>query len=52
MTDKMELVNQQDLELKKQLDIIKWPIDYGAITLQLRAGKVGLLKIERTVRLD
>ncbi len=42
----------QDLKLKDQLDKIDWPIEYGLISVQLRAGKVTLLKIERTVKLD
>jgi len=44
--------NQQDIELKKQLEKIDWPIEYGIISIQLRAGKPTLIKIERTIKLD
>ena len=44
--------NRQDLELKKELEKIDWPIKFGTITVQLRNGKPTLLKIERTVKLD
>jgi len=52
MTDRLEIQSQQDNELKKQLEKVMWPIEYGIITVQLRAGKATLLKIERTVKLD
>jgi len=52
MTDKIELENQQDIELKKQLNNIEWPIEYGIISIQLRAGKPTLVKVERTIKLD
>lgn len=44
--------NQQDLELKKELEKIDWPIDYGAVKIQIRNGKPTQITIERTVRLD
>ena len=46
------MTDQQDTALKEQLEKIDWPIEYGIITVQLRAGKPTLLKIERTVKLD
>ena len=52
MTDKPDLENQQDSELKKQLEEVKWPIEYGIISVQLRAGKPTLIKVERTIKLD
>lgn len=52
MTDKFELENEQDVELKRQLDKIAWPIEYGIISIQLRAGKPTLVKVERTIKLD
>jgi len=42
----------KDIELKKQLEKIAWPIEYGNIRIQLRAGKPTLITIERTVKLD
>ena len=48
----VDLQSQQDAELKKQLEAIDWPIDYGIISIQLRAGKPTLVKIERTIKLD
>lgn len=52
MTDRLEIENPQDAELKKQLDKIKWPVDYGSLKLQLRAGRVTLVTVERTIKLD
>ena len=52
MTEKFEFENKQDIELKRQLNKIEWPIEYGIISIQLRAGKPTLVKIERTVKLD
>lgn len=40
------------IDLKKQLDKIDWPIEYGSIKIQIRNGKVTLMTIERTVKLD
>lgn len=42
--------NQQDLELKKELDKIDWEkyLEYGNIRVQVRAGKKTLTTIERT----
>jgi len=52
MTDRMELENTQDMELKRQLETVSWPIEYGIISIQLRAGKPTLIKVERTIKLD
>lgn len=52
MTDRLEIENQKDLELKKSLEKIDWPIDYGIIKIQIRQGKPTLVTIERTVKLD
>ena len=52
MTDRIELENKQDVELKRQLETVNWPIEYGIISIQLRAGKPTLIKVERTIKLD
>ena len=52
MTDRFDLENKQDTEFRKQLDKIAWPIEYGIISIQLRAGKPTLIKVERTIKLD
>jgi len=52
MTDKFEIENQNDIELKKSLDKIDWPCYYGSVKIQIRAGKPSLITIERTVKLD
>ena len=46
--------NQQDLELKKELEKIDWKkyLEYGNIRIQIRQGKPTLVTIERTVKLD
>jgi len=41
-----------DIELKKELEKINWPIDYGTVKVQIRNGKPTLITIERTVKLD
>ena len=41
-----------DLELKKELEKVNWPIDYGTVTVKIRQGKPTLVIIERTVKLD
>lgn len=41
-----------DLELKKELGKINWPIDYGSVKIQIRQGKPTLVTIEKTVKLD
>ena len=50
--DRLELENKEDTEFKKQLEQVKWPIEYGIISIQLRAGKPTLVKVERTIKLD
>jgi len=47
-----EAQNQQDTNLKEQLDKIDWPIKYGNIRIQLREGKPTLVTIEKTIKLD
>ena len=44
--------NPQDLELKKELEKVDWPIKYGSVTVKLFNGKPTLVVIERTVKLD
>jgi len=43
-----------DEELKKQLEIIDWQkyLKYGSIKLQIREGKLTLITIEHTVKID
>jgi len=50
--DRLELENKEDTEFKRQLEQVKWPIEYGIISIQLRAGKPTLVKVERTIKLD
>ncbi|MCK5643546.1 MAG: hypothetical protein KAJ19_22285 [Gammaproteobacteria bacterium] len=52
MTDRVEIQNQKDLELKKELEDIDWNLDYGSVKIQIRQGKPSLITIERTVKLD
>ena len=42
----------EDLELKKELDKIDWPILYGSVKVTIRQGRPTLITIERTVKLD
>ena len=50
MTDKLEIQNQQDIALKKELEKIDWSkyLDYGSVKIQIRQGKKTLTTIERT----
>ena len=41
-----------DAELKKQLEEIDWPVNYGSVKITIRDGKPTLVTIERTVKLD
>ena len=52
MTDRVEIINQKDLDLKKQLEKVDWPIDYGNVKIQIRNGKPTLCTAERTIKLD
>ncbi len=52
MPDGKEVLAPEDLELKKKLDAIKWPIEYGVVTVQIRAGKPTLATLAQTVKLD
>ena len=52
MVDRLEIKNQEDEILKQSLDKIDWPVDYGSVKLQIRQGRVTLITIERTVKLD
>ena len=52
MTDRLEITNQPDIKLKRELEAVNWPITYGNVKIQLRNGKPTLVTIERTVKLD
>ena len=52
MTDKVVIQNEQDLELKKELEKVDFNLDYGSVKIQIRNGKPSLVTIERTVKLD
>ena len=52
MTDRLEIQNPQDQELKKELEKVYWNLDYGSVKVQIRQGKPTLITIERTVKLD
>ena len=52
MPERLEIQNQQDLELKKELEKIDWRLDYGSVKITIRNGKPSLITIERTVKLD
>jgi len=44
--------SDKDIKLKKELEKIDWNLDYGSVKVQIRNGKVTLLTVERTVKLD
>ena len=39
-------------ELKKQLEKITWPVEYGSVKIQVRNGKPTLVVVEKTIKLD
>ena len=41
-----------DEELKKELEKINWPINYGIVKVQIRNGKPTLVTVEKTIKLD
>jgi len=41
-----------DEELRKQFEVVNWPISYGTVKVTIRDGKITLVTIERTVKLD
>ncbi len=46
------MTDSKDLELKKELEKIDWPIEHGSVKVQIRYGKATLITIERTLKLD
>ena len=52
MPERIEIQNQKDTELKKELEKINFQLDYGNVKIQIRNGKIAFLAIERTVQLD
>ena len=53
MPDKVGVRNKpEDMEFIDQLNKIRYPISYGNIRIQLRAGKPTLVFIEKSIKLD
>ena len=52
MTERLVIQNQQDEDLKKELERVDFNLDYGSVKIQIRNGKPSLITIERTVKLD
>jgi len=50
--DKKDEIDEAEALLKKQLEAIRWPIEYGSVRIQIRAGRATLVTIERTIKLD
>jgi len=50
MLRELKIKNQQDLELKKELEKIDWKkyLEYGNVRVQVRNGKQTLTTVERT----
>ena len=46
------MTDEQKAELIQELKKIKWPILYGRVIVQIRAGKPTVMTTERTDRLD
>jgi len=47
-----KILSDGDIELKKELEKVDWPIKYGSVKVTIREGKPTLATIERTVRMD
>jgi len=41
-----------DNRLVAELAQVQWPIRYGTITVQIRDGKLTMVKVERTIKAD
>ena len=52
MTEKNSLNLLSFANLKEQLEKIEWNLDYGSVKVQIRQGKLTLITIERTVKMD
>jgi len=52
MMERLIIQNEQDIELKKELENIDFNLDYGSVKIQIRNGKPSLVTIERTIQLD
>ena len=44
--------SDDDAKLAQSLGLVKWPIQFGTITVQLRDGKPTMVKVEKTIKLD
>ena len=42
----------EEAALVQALAQIKWPLQYGTITIQVRDWKPSLVRIEKTIKLD
>lgn len=54
MTDRLQVIDNKDIELQRRIDTISWRdfLMYGSVKIQVRDGKPVLVTIERTVKLD
>lgn len=54
MTDKLDIIDNKDIELQKRIDTISWRdfLMYGSVKIHVRDGRPVLVTIERTVKLD
>lgn len=52
--DKLDIINNKDVELQKRIDAISWKefLRFGSVKIQIRDGRAVLVTIERTVKLD
>jgi len=51
-TDRLQIQDDRNQELKRELEKVDWPIDYGTIRVQIRNGQPTTATIEETVKLD
>ncbi len=52
MPERLEIIDSDDKKLKKELENVDWPVQYGDVKVKIRNGKPTLVTIERTVKLD
>ena len=43
---------EEDAKLVRELAQVHWPIQYGTITVQIRDGKLTMVKVEKTIKAD
>ena len=52
MTDKFEIISRIESDIKRKLEYVDWPIEYGTVEVQVRAGRTTLIGVKFTIKAD